>query len=71
MRAQPVNGPTGEQLSSTVGQMVLSRPLSEEHDEEVAVHELRAYAVVLAVEDGSVRRTWPSTMDWPVLFSAL
>ena len=42
VRAQPVNGPTGEQLSSTVGQMVPSRPLSEEHDEEVAVHELQA-----------------------------
>ena len=51
--------------------MVPSRPLSEEHDEEVTVHELRAEAVVLAVEDEGVRRTWPSTMDWPVLFSAL
>ena len=30
--------------------MVPSRPLSEEHDEEVAVHELRAEAVVLAVK---------------------
>ena len=44
------DGPTGEQLSSTVGQMVPNRPLSEEHDEEVAVHELRAEAVVLAVK---------------------
>ena len=35
------------------------------------MHELCAKAVVLAVEDESVRRTWPSTMDWPVLFSAL
>ena len=37
-------------MSSTVGQMVPNRPLSEEHDEEVAVHELRAEAVVLAVK---------------------
>ena len=28
-------------MSSTVGQMVPNRPLSEEHDEEVAVHELQ------------------------------
>ena len=29
-------------MSSTVGQMLPSRPLSKEHDEEVAVHELQA-----------------------------
>ena len=28
-------------MSSTVGQMVPNRPLSEEHDEEVAVLELQ------------------------------
>ena len=37
-------------MSSTVSQKVPSRPLSEEHDEEVAVHELRAETVVLAVK---------------------
>ena len=37
-------------MSSTVGQTVPNRPLSEEDDEEVAVHELRAEAVVLAVK---------------------
>ena len=31
-------------------EVVPSRPLSEEHDGEVAVHELRAEAVVLAVK---------------------
>ena len=35
---------TGERLSSTVGQKVPSRPLSEEQDEEVAVHELQREA---------------------------
>ena len=29
-------------MSSTVGQMLPNRPLSEEHDEGVAVHELQA-----------------------------
>ena len=61
MRAQPVNGPTGEQLSSTVGQMVPSRPLSEEHDEEVAVHELRGRLLAVkmrtSVAPGHPRRT--------------
>ena len=32
---------TGERLSSTVGQKVPSRPLSEVQDEEVAVHGLQ------------------------------
>ena len=36
--------PTGEHQSSTVGQKVPSRPLSEEQDEEVAVHELQREA---------------------------
>ena len=36
---------------------VPSRPLSEEHDEEVAVHELHHEAVVFDVEDESVCRT--------------
>ena len=44
-----MKGPTGEQMSSTVGQMVPNRPLSEEHDEGVAVHELQAEAVIFTV----------------------
>ena len=35
---------TGEHQSSTVGQKVPSRPLSEEQDDEVAVHELQREA---------------------------
>ena len=49
-------------MSSTVGQMLPNRPLPEEHDEEVAVHELQAGQRFPSCDE-NVCCTWPSTMD--------
>ena len=49
-------------MSSTVSQMLSNRPLSEEHDEEVAVLELQAGQRFPPCGE-NVCCTWPSTMD--------
>ena len=49
-------------MSSTVSQMLPNRPLSEEHDEEVAVLELQAKQGLPPCGE-NVCCAWPSTMD--------